>query len=188
MRKSLGCLLVGCLTWLAFAGPARAELKPDRVFLAEGRKTQKYVKDGLVTGGDKAVEEFAATDLRRAMNQGYERIVLDLAGTRGGEPMPIARPPYFQAAVSPDEKRVVVTVFGKPRLKLDTRRILASFKKSPVVESVQFFPVLDDASWTFALELKSGRSVEIFELTNPVRLIMDIRTQADPSAAQPDDE
>lgn len=158
----------------AFA--AQAELKPEKVHVADIRKNQVYLKDGLITGGDQAIDDFVIKDIRRATNAGYERMVVDLEGTRNGEPVAIERPPYYQVSVTPDEKRLVLTFFGKPKLGFESGRILNAFKKSAVVENVVLLPTLEENNWTFAVELKAGRPVEVFELANPVRVIIDIKT------------
>jgi hypothetical protein len=36
-------------------------------------------------------------------------------------------------------------------------------------------PRLEDQTWTLAFELKSKSPVEVFELTKPVRIILDIK-------------
>ncbi|OFZ54584.1 MAG: hypothetical protein A2428_00750 [Bdellovibrionales bacterium RIFOXYC1_FULL_54_43] len=166
-----GVLLITCGTVLAMA-----DLRPDKIQVADGKKTQAYVRDGLVIGGDKAIDEVLVKDIRRAANQGFERIVVDLAGNHNGEAAAIERPPYYQISVTPDEKRLVFTVWGHPKLSFDPKRVQAAFKESSVVERVQLFPVLDEGTWTFVFELKSGTPVEIFELSNPVRIIMDVKT------------
>jgi hypothetical protein len=162
---------------------ARGELKPDKVFVAEGKKSKFYIKDGLITGGDRAVSEVIVKDIRRASNpDGFERIVIDLEGSRGGEPLAISRPPYYQLAVTPDERRLVFTVWGNPKLGFDSKRVLAAFKKSKIVERISLYPRVEENLWTFSLELKAGSPVEVFELSDPVRIIVDVRTPRDTKA------
>lgn len=156
---------------------AVADLRPDKVNVADAKKTNAYIKDGLIVGGDRAVNEVVVKDIRRAVNPGFERIVIDLEGNRNGEPAAIQRPPFYQVAVSPDERRLVFTIFGHPKLSFDAKKIVAAFKRSPIIENVALFPVLEENSWTFVFELKSDQPVEVFELSTPVRIIMDIRTR-----------
>jgi len=156
---------------------AFADLKPDHVHLAQGRKAGNYVADGLVTGGDQAINDVVVKDIRRAVNPGFERIVIDLEGTRGGEEATIARPPYYQVSINPDESRLVVTIWGKPRLEFHSKKVIAEMKKSSVVQSLDLLPPMDGDSWTFTANLKSKRPVEVFELTHPVRIIMDIKVK-----------
>ena len=71
---------------------AHAELRPEKVYVAENRKTQTYIKDGLIVGGDQAIQDVIVKDIRRAKNPLFERIVIDLEGNQGGEPAVIQRP------------------------------------------------------------------------------------------------
>ena len=173
------------ILFMVLAVPARAELKPDKVYVAEGKKSKFYIKDGLVTGGDRAVTDVVVKDIRRASNpDGFERIVIDLEGTRDGEPLAISRPPYYQLAVTPDERRLVFTVWGNPKLGFDSKKVLLAFKKSKVVERIALYPRVEENLWTFSLELKNKNPVEVFELADPVRIIVDIRTSRDTKAGR----
>lgn len=186
MMKVSRKLLVGA-SFLALGGIpvigaplAVAALPAQNVHTVDGKKTMSYIRDGLFVGGDHAIQEVAVRDIRRAANPNFERVVIDLEGNRaGGVAAAIPRPPYFQVAVSPEEKRLIVTVFGKPRLALDAKKVVQSFRKSPVIASVELLPKLEADSWTFVLGLKSERPVEVFELANPVRIIIDIRSGAE---------
>jgi hypothetical protein len=171
MKICLGLLL----TISAITSAAQADLRPEKVYIAENRKTQTYIKDGLIVGGDQAIQDVTIKDIRRAKNPLFERIVIDLEGNRSGEPAAIQRPPYYQISVTPDEKRMVFTVWGKPKLGLDGKKVTASFKKSEWVQGIELFPKVERDSWTFALDMKSEQAVEVFELSDPVRIIIDIR-------------
>lgn len=166
----LGAVAAACVTQAAWSA-----LKPDQVYFAESRKNNDYLKAGLVVGGDRAVNQVNVNDIRRAFNKKYERIVLDLQGTRDGEPVAIPRPPYYQVLISPEEKRLVISLWGDPRLGFDAAQVVKEFKKSQVVESVELLPRLEEDKWTFVINLKQAQPVEIFELKDPVRLILDIR-------------
>ena len=152
------------------AGP-----RPDQIFVTEAKKTRHYIKEGLFTGGDRAITGVSVRDIRRAPNSEYERVVVDLEGNHGGEAVAIPRPPYFQVAMSQAEQRVLVTVWGNPRLNFDPKKVQSAFRKSAGVKQLQLLPRLEENSWTFALDLQPGRTVEVFELTSPVRIILDIR-------------
>lgn len=165
------------LTLAALLAPAaHAEIRRDRVHVADSKKNKFYVKDGMIVGGDKAIEQVVVTDIRRSKNPEFERFVIDLEGNLNGDPAAVKRPPYYQIAVTPDEKRLVFSIWGKPRLAFDSRRVVAALKKSPAIQSVQLLPRLEEDSWSFVFELKAGYPVEAFELSNPTRVIMDIRT------------
>lgn len=169
-------VLVLAATLVSLASPVKAELRPDRVHVADAKKNGAYTRDGMITGGDSAVNEVVVKDIRRAVNPGYERIVIDLEGSRNGEPLAISRPPYYQVSVTPDERRLVFTVWGKPKLAFDSKKVVDAFRRSAVVKSVSLYPVMDADAWTFSAELRGENPVEVFELSNPVRIIVDVRT------------
>ncbi len=151
-------------------------VRPEKVHLAELKKTQSYLHDGLFVGGDRAIADVVVRDIRRASNAGFERLVIDLEGSRNGEPVAMQRPPYYQIAVSPEERRIVFTLWGHSKLQFEARKVLNAFKKSRVVDRLELLPKLEEDSWTFVAGLKSGEeSVEVFELSSPARIIVDIR-------------
>lgn len=152
-----------------------ASIRPEKIRVADAKKTEAYLKDGLYIGGDKAINQVILRDIRRSANAGFERIVLDFDGLKDGQPAAISRAPYFQVSMTPDENRIVVTIFGDTKLQLDAKRIVAAFNKSEMIKKVQLLPKLLDDSWTFVLELKKGRAIEVFELGTPVRIILDIK-------------
>jgi len=158
------------------ATASAAHLKPEKVHVAEARKNQAYVKDGLIVGGDRAINDVVVKDIRRGKGPGFDRWVIDLEGNRSGEPAAIQRPPYYQVAVTPDEKRLVFTLWGSPKLGFNSKKVVAAMMKSPAIEAVELFPRVDDETWTFSINLKAGRPVEVFELSNPVRIIVDVKS------------
>jgi hypothetical protein len=170
---TLGLAVLGA-PWI-WHSSVSAEIRPERVHVAEAKKSKSYVHDGLIVGGDRQIDEVTVKDIRRAQNPGFDRIVIDLSGTHNGEPAAIQRPPYYQIAVTPDERRLIFTIWGKPKLGFNAKKVLASFKRSSVIQNVMLLPRLEDNLWTFVLELKSDSPVEVFELSNPVRVIVDIQ-------------
>ena len=155
---------------------AHAALEQSRYFQADGKKTEHYISDGVVVGGDPAIHSVRVTEIRRAANPKFERIVIDLDASRAdGEVTALARPPYYQVSVNPEEKRIVYTLWGKPQLDFQAQKVMAAFKKSRVVESVELLPAVNPDQWTFVLNLKAGSPVEVFDLTQPARIITDIR-------------
>ncbi len=152
-----------------------AGLTPDALKVADGKKTQAYLKDGVVVGGDRAIGNCIIRDIRRASNGDYERVVIDLEGSLNGEPAAIPRPPFFQAAITPDEKRVVLSIWGAPELRFEAQKVISSFRKSQLISKVDLLPKVEPEVWTFALNLKSDAAVEVFELSSPTRIILDVR-------------
>jgi hypothetical protein len=168
------------LTWFALNllsswNDLHAEIRPERVHIAEAKKTKVYIRDGLIVGGDRTIDDVVVKDIRRASNPGFERFVIDLKGTHKGEAPAVQRPPYYQIAITPDERRLVFTIWGKPKLSFDAKKVLNAFKKSKVIQNAMLLPRLEDDLWMFVLELKSDAPLEVFELSNPVRVILDIQ-------------
>jgi hypothetical protein len=79
--------------------PAFAEIRPEKIHVADTNKTKSYVHDGLITGGDRAIDSVIVKDIRQSKNPGFERIVIDLEPFQGGETPAIQRPPYFSGVV-----------------------------------------------------------------------------------------
>ena len=164
---------------------AISAVKPDQVFVADAKKSKSYVGNGVVVGGDWAIDDFTVSGIRRASNAGYERIVIDLEGNRAGEPAAVDRPPYYHVAISPELKRVVITIMGKPRLGFDPGKVSLAFKKSALVNKVELLPLVEKDRWTFVMDLKRAGSVEVFELVKPTRIILDLAALASKVKAQP---
>lgn len=156
---------------------AVAGLKPDHVFVADAKKSKSYIGDGVIVGGDWAIDQVVVSGIRRAANPGYERVVIDLEANRGGESAVMDRPPYYHVAVSGQSKRVVVTVMGKTKLSFDIKKVAAAFEKSILVEKVELLPLIEKDRWAFALNLKQAGSVEVFELSKPTRIILDLQSK-----------
>jgi len=161
---------------MAVAKAAIGGLNPDKIYTADKKKSHAKIRDGLITGGDQAINDVIILGIRHSTNKGFERVVLDIEGNKKGEPVAIKRPPYYHVAVSPEMGRLVVTVWGGPKLAFDTQAVLKSFQKSKLVKRVELLPVLERDRWTFILHLSGNRPVEVFELADPVRIIMDIHS------------
>lgn len=172
------------LTGLGIPGEAAPalDLRPEKVFVADSQKTKFYVPDGLIVGGDEAIDDVVVLDIRHSRNQGFERVVIDLEGNKNGEPAAIQRPPYYQVEVSQVMKRLVFTIWGKPKLAFDAAKVKAAFGRSKAVKRVQLLPILERDRWMFVVHLAGDHPVEIFELNHPVRIIADLRSGAAPGA------
>lgn len=160
-----------------FSTVARSDLRPERFHPAQPRKTSAYIRDGVFTGGDRSVDDVEIRDVRHATNRGFERIVVDLGVDRLGATAPLSHAPYYQVAVNPDEKRLVISVWGRPRPVFNARKVRASFRKSRSVQNLALLPPVDPEVWTFVAEMRVNRPVEVFELSDPARIIVDIRTK-----------
>lgn len=149
-----------------FVSNASAALDSSQIREALPKKTESYLKEGLVAGGDREVRAGVVKDVRRATNGGFERIVVDIDAEKA---------PYYQAAIDSAQRRILVTVFGSPKLAIDAKKIVDQFRKSPLVARVEFFPIVEEDAWTFALHLRAAVPVEVFELSAPTRIIFDLK-------------
>lgn len=168
-------MIIGLFSFLAtcqvaLAIPTDAGLNPTKVHSADLKKTKSYIRDGLFVSGDSLINDVNLKEIRFAKNNEYERIVLDFPGAG-------ARAPYLQVDVSPEMRRLVVTVFGKIKLGFDPTLFVRSFQKSALIQSVKLYPQIEIDRWVFALQLKEGKKpqVEVFELSQPSRTIIDLK-------------
>ncbi|MEO5971271.1 MAG: hypothetical protein ABIQ95_15195 [Bdellovibrionia bacterium] len=158
-----------------FSGAARSEIRPEKIHVSDSKKTETYIDDGLIMGGDRAINNVVIKDIRRALNPGFERVVLDLESQQTGESIELPRAPYFQLAINSEENRMIMTLWGQPKLGFDSKKVVDAFKKSKIVKNIVLLPRIEDDSWTFVFELIPHFNVEVFELKKPVRLILDIQ-------------
>lgn len=153
---------------------------PEQVYIAEAKKTSHYVKEGLISGGDGSVQNVVLKDLRFSKNnavQGvpFERLVLDIDVKSMPDGVAIPRPPFYQVDLTPELKRVVVTVFGSVKLGLNPAKSVRLLRASSTIERLEFLPQVLKDRWSFVLYLKKPIGIEVFELSQPTRVILDLR-------------
>lgn len=170
-------LLAGGVLALDAQSAVPSGFDPDHVYTADAKKMDTYIREGLIVGGDRSVDDIMVLDVRHALNRDYERVVLDLEANPSAGAKTIDRPPYYQMDVSPEMKRIVITLWGKPKLGLKADKIMKNFRKSKLVKNVEILPNVEKDRWTFVLNMAENRPVEVFELSNPVRVIVDLRTR-----------
>ena len=182
-------LLLGWAAWsvMLSSHTGWAALRPEKIHVADERKNQAYIDDGLIIGGDRNVQA-TIKDIRRSNNEGFERVVIDLDSTDPAENASIQRPPYYQIEVTPDEKRLVVTIWGQPKSDFNPKKVIAAFKRSAIMKDIVLLPRLEDPLWIFTFDLKSDVSVEAFELSKPPRVIMDVKLRKKFAATQSKNE
>ena len=143
---------------------------------AGGNKTQNYITDGFFAGGDRSVTATKLKDIRRAKSgEGFERIVFDL------EPLTDDRHavPYFQVQPAVGGDGLVVSIWGDVAYDFDGKKIRKAFEKSANVKRLNILPQVEDGLAMIELVLDSGKSdkkakFEVFRLTQPARIIVDI--------------
>jgi len=164
-------LFLSYSTTFAALGP-----EPKNIHISDIRKTNVYIKEGLFLGGDQLMNQASVTGLRYSSHKKDERIVIDLSGTHKGELSAIARPPYYQVQVDPLLKRAVLTLYGNPiSLQFNEKNFLSQLKKSSFFQSAEVFPLLEKDRWTVVFHLKKNSPVEVFELKNPTRIVIDFK-------------
>jgi hypothetical protein len=168
-------LLAIALVFALASHRASAELTPHKVFLSENRKNQLYLADGLVLGGEPSKQPIVLKDIRHARNVGYERMVFEFETQENGAPLSLSRPPYFQVAIHAEENRLLVTFWGNPQLQFHSARVAQLFRQSGIIRNLQLLPKVEDDRWTVALELQPHSAVEVFELKDPARVILDLQ-------------
>ncbi|MBS1959595.1 MAG: hypothetical protein JST80_09005 [Bdellovibrionales bacterium] len=172
IKTSLFLIALG----LALTLQARAQFDDSGFKQALKVKKGAYISDGSFTGGDRAHSDFRVQNIRIASNPaGYDRVVVDFAGNDLGEKSRLARPPYYMVDIDHLNKRVNITVYGKPKLDFSTQATLQSAKKTKVLAKVDFIPMVNNDRWTFTLEGKSALKAEVFDLSEPARLIIDLK-------------
>jgi hypothetical protein len=131
---------------------------------------------GSFTGGDGALEDFRVTGLRAGRSpEGYDRFVIDLIGNEKGSASPLNRAPRFHVENIPATKKVVITLFGRPKLETSIASGQSSIRKTKFIQDMQAYPVLDDGTWTLALKTTEPVRTEVFELSQPSRIIIDLK-------------
>ncbi len=139
-------------------------------------KKNLYYQDGTVTGGDRNSSDFRVSQIRIAPNPaGYDRMVIDLAGNVSGDKSALARPPYYQVELDSVLKLVHVTLYGKPKLEFSTQATAKAVKKTHHLTSVELLPLVEQDRWTFTLHTRPKVKIEVFELTEPARIIVDFK-------------
>ncbi len=139
-------------------------------------KKEFYISSGAFTGGDRTSGDFTVSNVRVASNPaGYDRVVIDLAGNHQGEKSALDRPPFYLIEIDSANKRVLVTLYGKPKLDFSTMGANQSTKKTKIVSNFEFTPLANKDRWSWAIHTHQTPKVEVFELTQPARIIIDIK-------------
>ena len=156
--------------------PAHAQF--DELNFKQALKLKKdlYIKDGAFTGGDRTSSDFTVSNVRVASNPaGYDRVVIDLSGNTQGEKSSLTRPPFYLVEVDPTGKRILVTLYGLPKLNFSTMSSNQSAKKAKIISDFEFTPLANKDRWTWAIHTRQIAKAEVFELTSPARIIIDLK-------------
>jgi hypothetical protein len=165
-------------TILGFIALPQAHAQFDDLKFKQALKLKKdfYIQDGAITGGDRNSSDFTVTNVRVANNPaGYDRIVIDLAGNEHGKKTKLDRPPFFLVEADSANKRFLITVYGKPKLDFSAMSSIQSAKKTHTIRDIEFVPITEQDRWTWSINTKSLAKAEVFELTEPARIIIDLK-------------
>ena len=139
-------------------------------------KKDFYLTEGAFTGGDRSSSDFSVSNVRIANNPaGYDRIVIDLSGNFHGNKSPLNRPPFYLVEADPANKRFIVTLYGKPKLDFSAMGAIQSSMKTKFIKEIEFTPITEQDRWTWSIHTKLQAKAEVFELTEPARIIIDLK-------------
>ena len=175
MNSSVILFILSCVI-PCFSG-AQAFAQFDEAGFRQALKVKKdiYISEGAYSGGDRASSDFRVTQVRMAPNPaGYDRVVIDLSGNEGGQKSNLSHPPFYLVEVN-SPKKINITLYGKPKLDFSTQSVIQAAKKTKTISRVEFIPLVNADQWTWGIDTQVPVKVEVFELTDPARIIIDLK-------------
>lgn len=157
MRKWIFSVLFLVLSFNSFS----QDLLGERIRRISSTKKSVYFDRGIFhNGGPKRKSTLKAMRHSFTPSRGYERIVFDFTTDKI---------PRVYGNISSGDKKLYVDFF-------DTRlsESINSFGKSKFVNEVKFFPISKD-SLSIELSFSKIANVDIFYLSSPARLVIDIK-------------
>jgi hypothetical protein len=155
---------------------ALAQVDTENFHQALKLKKNFYLKTGVVSGGDSTSSDFVVKQIRSAKNpEGYDRLVIELSGNEAGGTSTLKRPPYYQVQVDSATQSIHATLYGKPKLDFSAQSTVAQAKKTTTIEKINLMPMVDADRWTWTIKTRAGTKAEVFELTDPARIIVDLK-------------
>ena len=157
MRRWIFSILFLVLSFNSFS----QDLLGERIRRISGTKKSVYFDSGIFhNGGPKRKSKLKAMRHSFTQKRGYERIVFDFK---------TSKIPRVYGNISSNDKKVYIDFFDT-----ELSESISSFGKSKFVEEVKFFPISKD-SLSIELSLRKKSSVDIFYLSSPGRLVIDIK-------------
>jgi len=171
--------LIAVMLLLGFALPSwssnsagRVGTSLGRLFLYPAEKTKKnrYFNSAVIKGGEFTQGLVRLGAIRRGLNsKGFERVVLDFdSGSTKAR-----RASYFQVSIKP--KIIVISLKGVDSMTLEADQLKEEFRKSRFVDSIEIFPAFKALEVDIQLRLRRALPVEVFELADPGRLVLDLK-------------
>jgi hypothetical protein len=153
---------------LLMASTALAQFDESAFRQALKVKKNVYLSEGSFSGGDRLSSDFKVLNVRVAANPGgYDRMVIDFSK--------LSRPPFFMVENDPNAHRVVVTLYGKVKLDFSTQTAIQAARKTKTIKNIDFLPIVEADRWMFVVNTQSPVKTEAFELTDPARIIIDLK-------------
>jgi hypothetical protein len=147
---------------------------PSKVFVADTKKNHFYIQDGVFIGGDRMVSDAAVKSVRRSVNGKAERIVVDIQ--RLSSSSVLQKVPFFQVALDRMQNRISLTLSGNIQDAFDISPLEQAFRLSKLISQLILVPKMDIQPWTLLYQLESVCEMEVFELIEPSRVVIDLRS------------
>lgn len=133
----------------------------ERIRKIPAHKRSVYFEDGIFHNGATGTASILNSIRQNyAKRLGYERIVFDFS--KEGVPK-------IYLNLNKKESKIYLDFF-----KTQMGKNLGSFGNSELVKSINVFPFKDDAL-SMEIELKKKATIDVFTLSNPSRLVIDVK-------------
>ena len=137
------------------------DLFNERIRKLDGRKKSIYLSSGIFhNGGEKRPSSLKGVRHSYSSKQGYERVVVDFTTNKL---------PRIYGHISSKDKKLYLDLFDT-----DILESVSSFGNTKYVKALNFFPITEE-SLSVEIIFKDAVSVDVFYLSNPARLVVDIK-------------
>jgi len=138
-------------------------------------KTENYVSDGVIVGGQHQ-DGLALRTVRESFTKqsSVERVVLDVSSS-GGKTNP-TRPGFFHLAIQTTPLRIVIDLEDTNTSMISAQDLTRVFKHSHYFQKPVLITSQEDKTVTLELTLKQPLKFEVFELGSsdkPARIVID---------------
>lgn len=154
-------VLVVLILMSVFSNAYSQNLNSQRIWKISSKKRSIFLDKGIFHS-DKANGKLELLSIRNSYvsSRGYERIVFDFNGDQ---------PPRIYGHISREEKKVYLDFFDT-----SLSKALSAIKEVKYVKSVDFYNI-DQNQLSAEINFNSEVSFDIFYLTNPARLVIDVK-------------
>jgi hypothetical protein len=123
----------------------------------------------IITGGDSALKHSYVVDIRYGRQPGFDRYVIDLATDES------KRPPFYHAFRNSKTNQIKITVLGEIQPELNHPKIRRALSRSRWVDQIDVGAHSSKEYWTLDFQVQPGLVVDIFELSSPPRIVIDLK-------------